>query len=163
MAYTHTNNSGQNALTLMAVAALHGAVGYVFIAGLEPDKIIPQITTILEATNIKAEPPAPPVVKRLSSASAKAMNDPSTWITKSDYSSRAIREGQEGTIRLKLTISTEGRVAACKITGSSGHPELDATTCRLVTKRAQFEPARNKKGENIEGSYKTALRWRIKN
>jgi periplasmic protein TonB len=33
---------------------------------------------------------------------------------------------------------------------SSGHPELDATTCRLIERRFRFEPARDAHGDLTE-------------
>ena len=223
MAYAHTHNSRQNALTFGAVAALHGVLGYVLVTGLAANGIIPEMATLFTATNIPVEkplpvsppppvdqkdrttpeikpqqttaviptininttparlppldaitppvepverllPPAlPPETQRFTPEGAKARNNPGSWVTENDYSSRAIREGMEGVARFSLTIGADGRVTGCQITGSSGHQELDTATCQLVSKRARFDPARNANGDKVEGTFSSAVRWRITN
>lgn len=221
MAYAHTHNSRQNALTIRAVAALHGVLGYVLVTGLAGGGIIPEIAAVFEAHNVPVNQPVPappppqadqkahaqpdiqpqrmtvmptinintapvrlppvdlitlpaePVARAVPSApaeaprftpeGAKARNNPGTWVTEADYSSRAIRQGLEGVARFSLTIGTDGRGTGCQITGSSGHEELDTATCQLVTKRARFEPARGENGDTVTGTYASAVRWRITN
>ena len=92
---------------------------------------------------------------------AKPRNDPARWVDTDDYKSNWIRQEMTGKARFRLEIAADGKVANCTITGSSGHPELDAATCALVSKRAKFQPARTGGGEPIAGSYSNAIDWRL--
>lgn len=59
-----------------------------------------------------------------------------------------LREAKTGgELRLRYRIGVDGRVSDCRIMVSSGRPELDATTCRLITERFRFKPSKNARGE----------------
>lgn len=87
--------------------------------------------------------------------------NPGTWATPSDYPSRALREAREGVTRFRLEVNSAGRVQSCIITSSSGHADLDETTCSLLSRQARFEPARSKSGEAVRGTWTNAVRWKI--
>ena len=90
---------------------------------------------------------------------ARPRNDPGGWVTTNDYRSSWIRRELTGTARFRLEIAASGRVEGCTITASSGHLALDDATCSLIRKRAKFEPARDRSGDAVAGSYSSALRW----
>ncbi len=100
-------------------------------------------------------PPALPPV------AARALGNPGLWITPDDYPSRALRESWTGVTRLHLVIGSDGRVATCAVTASSGHPELDTVACAKVAERARFTPARDASGAQTDGSYDSAIRWQV--
>ena len=54
--------------------------------------------------------------------------------------------GVGGRVSVRYVINIDGRVSDCKIDRSSGNAELDATTCRLITERYRFRPARDSRG-----------------
>lgn len=61
-----------------------------------------------------------------------------------------LREAKTGgELRLRYRIGVDGRVSDCRIMVSSGRPELDATTCRLITERFRFKPSKNARGEPV--------------
>ena len=60
-----------------------------------------------------------------------------------------------------MVVGSDGRVDACEITRSSGNAELDAATCKNVTRRARFEPATNGDGQKVVGSYSSTVRWQL--
>jgi len=95
----------------------------------------------------------------LSPRGAAPRNDPASWVRDEDYPSRAIREELEGTTRFRLVIGSNGRVNACEVTRSSGHPLLDEATCRFVSGRARFDPATDGNGRKVVGSYASSVRW----
>src|SRR3546814_17682230 len=78
-----------------------------------------------------------------------------------DCPARAIREGREGTTGFRVSVNAEGRVASCDITASSGHPDLDAETCKLITRRGRFTPSKDREGNPTTGSYSNRIRWQI--
>lgn len=105
-------------------------------------------------------PPAPPPPK-FTPTGAVPRNNPGGWATTNDYPSRALREEREGTTGFKVTVDTDGRVTDCQITSSSGHPDLDEATCKNVTRRARFKPAKDGNGEETTGTYSNRIRWVI--
>ena len=66
-----------------------------------------------------------------------------------------------GTARFRLEIAADGKVQNCTITSTSGHPELDAATCALVTRRARFDAAKDETGARTSGSYASSVRWEL--
>ena len=83
------------------------------------------------------------------------------WVTDNDYQSTWIRRGWEGTAGFRLTIGKNGRVENCTITQSTGHTALDEATCRHVTRRARFDPAKDSQGDTVSGTFSSAVRWQI--
>ena len=84
-----------------------------------------------------------------------------TYLSVSDYPPAAFKEGREGTVEFEVTINVRGRVRGCRIVQSSGHSDLDEATCRLMTERARFEPARDAAGNPVEDKYSRKITWRI--
>ncbi|MET1756845.1 energy transducer TonB [Novosphingobium sp. RD2P27] len=93
--------------------------------------------------------------------SARPRNDPGLWVSTDDYPTAALRRGERGTVRFELTVGADGRVADCRVTGSSGFNELDVATCRHVSRRARFEPAVDASGARVRGTYAGSIRWVI--
>ena len=92
---------------------------------------------------------------------AAPRGDPGRWVTDNDYRNLWITRGYAGTASFSLDIDARGRVSNCTITRSTGFDPLDAATCRLIQRRARFEPARDSAGEAVAGSYSSSIRWRI--
>ena len=78
-----------------------------------------------------------------------------------DYPAAALRARAQGTVRVSLGVSPIGRVTACTITESSGSPALDAATCRMITARAGFAPARDSRGRAVTDTAEAGVRWLI--
>ena len=56
------------------------------------------------------------------------------------YPRRAIAAREEGAVGFTVTLNNKGDVTGCQVTHSSGHPLLDAETCRIITLNAVFKP-----------------------
>jgi protein TonB len=79
-----------------------------------------------------------------------------------DYPSDALRNGDEGRVRAKLTIGTDGRVTNCSIIESSGTNSLDRTTCSILTRKARFTPATDSNGNPTTDTYTTPpIVWKV--
>ena len=102
-------------------------------------------------------PPAP--VPTFDPVSAKPRNDPGSWLTDRDYKSSWSRRELTGTAGFRLDIAATGKVTGCRITSSTGHAELDEATCKLLERRARFEPARGRNGEPVAGTFNSSVRW----
>ncbi len=106
-------------------------------------------------------PSATPARPAFDPVAAKPRNDPGSWVTVDDYRSSWINRGWTGTARFRLEVGTNGKVQNCAITASSGHVELDDATCALISRRAQFEPARDATGTKVGGTYFSSVRWQL--
>jgi protein TonB len=105
-------------------------------------------------------PPAPPPPPAPKLEAARAKGDVRALFSNDDYPSAAIRAEEQGTARARLTIGTNGRVADCTITQSSGSSSLDSTTCRILRSRARFTPAKDSTGKAVTDTYTTPpIRW----
>lgn len=78
-----------------------------------------------------------------------------------DYPMDAIRREEQGTVGYHLTISRRGTVSACRILRSSGSEALDRQTCRILERRARFDPARNSTGKRMADEYSGRIRWEL--
>jgi protein TonB len=72
-----------------------------------------------------------------------------------------MREEREGTAGFRVTYGADGRITSCDITASSGHADLDAETCKLITRRGRFNPGKDRSGNPVGGSYSNRIRWQI--
>ena len=80
-------------------------------------------------------------------------------ITTRDYP-RALREaGVGGHVSFTFTVEPNGRVGRCAITRSSGVPELDSLTCRLVQQRFVYRPSTDRFGRPIEDEVDGDYDW----
>lgn len=90
---------------------------------------------------------------------------PAQWISggleNSDYPRSALKDRLQGRVSVRFTVLTDGRIANCRVVASSGSPMLDATTCRLLTQRLRFRPARNSAGTPIETELGSDYTWGI--
>jgi len=223
MAYADQQMSGNKVVSIVIVALIHVAVGYLLISGLaisaakkiiervdtfnveepppppeEPDEpppeqpqetappppvappppinIAPQPPQIQTQREIPppsppalvlpppapAAPPAPPPPP--SQARGVQPRNQSRWVQRiiEDYPSRALRQEEEGTVGVRVTVGTDGRVAACSVTSSSGSSILDDAACRSMQRYARFEPALNDAGNPVSGNWSTRITYQIR-
>lgn len=107
-----------------------------------------------------APPPAPPAPSKARGATPKGQ---SSWAGRiqANYPRRAEREGIEGNVGVSVTIGTDGRVAGCRVTRSSGSSDLDSAACDGMTRYARFNPALDAAGNPIQDSYSTTIVYRL--
>lgn len=109
--------------------------------------------------DLRANPPkpaAPAITVR-----AKPKNDPARWVGFRDYNKLGKREGGSGMVGFRLQIGVKGRVKGCEISRSSGYDDIDKATCKAVSKRARFHPAKNSKGQSVPDSYSSRVRLQL--
>lgn len=70
-------------------------------------------------------------------------------ISESDFPRALRRMGAGGTVLTRYSVGPDGRVVRCEIDRSSGYPELDAHTCRLIELRFRYRPARDAAGRAV--------------
>ncbi len=110
---------------------------------------------------VAAPPPPPPPPPPPQRANPEPRGRPGNWANANDYPSRALREEREGTTSFRVVVNARGRVDSCQITGSSGHSDLDAATCKNITRRARFRPSLDAQGNPTTGTWSNRVRWQI--
>ena len=80
-------------------------------------------------------------------------------ITRRDIPRSVWKSANRGNVVAYFTVGTDGRASECSIRQSSGHPVLDATTCRLIEQRFRFEPARDARGQAVARPYGWLQEW----
>lgn len=119
----------------------------------------PVITMAPPVIHEAAPPPAP--AKPSMAVGPKPKGNPQNWLSTDDYPSSAMRDGVQGVTSFRLEVGTDGKPTNCTVTGSSGSALLDDTTCRLVMRRAKFQPAKDTEGNPIASGYSSRTRWQI--
>jgi protein TonB len=104
-------------------------------------------------------PPAPPVFVDGTPPKANL----ASFFSADDYPPAAVRAREEGKVEFMLIVGPDGRVTDCSIDQSSGSVSLDTATCRVLYRRARFEPARDLRGEPATGIFRSNIVWRIFN
>ena len=74
----------------------------------------------------------------LATVTAAVPTAKTSWFEFHDYPMKAFEKHWEGVTRFDLLVDPRGRVENCTIVESSGHEELDKTTCSLASFRARF-------------------------
>jgi protein TonB len=82
----------------------------------------------------------------------------------SDFPQSARDAGQRLRISVRYAVGPSGNVDRCEIVDSSGYPEVDAMTCRVITERYRFKPAHDGDGypvtQVMEEDYSWRMDWR---
>jgi hypothetical protein len=62
-------------------------------------------------------------------------------------------------VGIRVVVDKDGRPDNCETDFSDGNQQLGEYTCRLVIKRAKFEPARSQDGSTSYGVYRNSVFW----
>ena len=100
----------------------------------------------------------PAQLKSLSSW-PRPLNNPQNWLTTPDYPSASLDRFLSGKLKFRLDVSEDGRVQGCRILNRNNRDEFAITTCKLVKKRARFDPARDSQGEPTKAYYINSVIW----
>ena len=80
-------------------------------------------------------------------------------IVPSDYPRHLREAGIGGTVGVLFTVGTNGRVTRCMVTRSSGVPELDGLTCRLIQQRFVYRPGTDRYGRPVSDEVEGEHEW----
>jgi hypothetical protein len=86
------------------------------------------------------------------------------WFSSKDLPAYVTQRGLgPWTVGVRVTVEPDGKIQGCAIEFTSGIPDLDGLTCRLIADRAKFEQARWIDGSAILGIYRTSVEWAVAN
>ena len=80
-------------------------------------------------------------------------------ITPRDYPRNLRERGIGGVVGLSFRVEPSGLVSRCTVTQSSGVPELDALTCRLIVQRFRYRPSTDRYGRPIADTVDGEHEW----
>ena len=111
----------------------------------------------------RAAPPPPAPAPPPSKARGATPDGQNRWAARiqENYPARAIRDETEGTVGVRVTIGSNGRVTACSVTGSSGSSVLDEAACDGMTRYARYNPALDDAGNPTTGSASTRIVYQL--
>lgn len=107
-----------------------------------------------------APPPPPPPPSQAKKAERKNFRRWQTRIA-NDYPSRAVRREIEGNVGVAVTIGTNGRVASCRVTSSSGESVLDDAACKGMERHGRYDEALDDAGNPTTGSDSMTIVYRL--
>jgi hypothetical protein len=90
------------------------------------------------------------------------IGDAAKWITPDDLRLPRIGTGSFAAFAVaRLTVGTDGHVAACDLIATNGNKGLDTLACKLLSDRARYEPARDKDGKALRSVVLYGTDWRV--
>jgi TonB family protein len=101
-------------------------------------------------------PPPPPSDGR---GGTRARANLASYVSDADYPPEAIIMGQQGTVGFQLEVAPDGSVKRCAVISSSESPALDEATCRIMSERGRFTPARDRHGRPVTDRVSSRIRW----
>lgn len=117
-----------------------------------------------EKTFVPAPAPSPPPRDGVGAnlvPPQRARANLNAYFSVDDYPIVALRAHHEGIVGFRLTVGVDGKVSDCRVTAPSGSSFLDVQTCRLLTIRARYNPARTADGTPVEGTDSGRVTWRL--
>ena len=122
----------------------------------------PQITyTAPPAPPRPPAPPPPPPPPQIVTKAQSARGNLQNLFSGDDYPADALRNEDQGSVTVRLSIGTDGRVTGCNVSSSSGSRSLDNATCRILRSRARFSPAKLSNGQPTTDTYTQRITWRL--
>lgn len=79
---------------------------------------------------------------------------------KPPYPPRSIENGEEGTVRLRVTVEANGRPSAVSLVKSSGYPALDRSALKTVREQYRFIPA-TRAGVAVRSDYTFGIKFEL--
>ena len=78
-----------------------------------------------------------------------------------NYPARALRNEEQGTVGVRVTVGPNGRANACTVTSSSGSSSLDEAACQDIQRFGRFNPAWDAAGNPISAEWSTRITYRL--
>lgn len=83
----------------------------------------------------------------------------SEWFNPQDYPPKMLRDGYQGIVNFRILVDGMGKVTSCQIQESTRPKEFDDAVCKVVMKRAQFEPALDAQGKPVPSYWRQTVRF----
>jgi len=89
--------------------------------------------------------------------------DEQVWAAKiqANYPFHLLREEQQGTVAIRMTVNKKGKPTFCEVTGHDGPASFNDSACLLMLRHAQFTAASDAAGNPVAAFYSTRITYRI--
>jgi len=88
--------------------------------------------------------------------------NPGQWFGPDSYPLDALRSGEEGRVRVKVAIDSNGAPIGCHVAQSSGYPALDDGTCNVVMAQGHFVPGADRAGQAVAAIWESpGVVWKL--
>lgn len=87
------------------------------------------------------------------------LSAPSSWIPGDDYPAGALYRGENGVVKFRLTVGADGSLENCHVLYRTSPDNFADLTCKLLAKRARFQPAIDAQGSKVRSFYINSVRW----
>lgn len=87
--------------------------------------------------------------------------NPGKWVSSEDYPTEAIRKGAQGVIPFRLIVGEDGVPTDCRLQRPTEPAEFNEVVCRILMKRARFEPALDASGKPIKSYWSSTFNFYI--
>lgn len=75
------------------------------------------------------------------------------------YPTSMLRDGNNGRVRVRLLVGTDGKAQSCHIQMASRHEEFEDAACKQLVRYARFEPALDSAGHPILSYWTTSVTY----
>ncbi|HYD14574.1 MAG TPA: energy transducer TonB [Allosphingosinicella sp.] len=79
----------------------------------------------------------------------------------SDYPQVSLSDRNQGRVILRVMVAADGRAAECSVVATSGDPQIDDRSCRVVRARARFTPGRDASGRPVAIASVFTVTWLV--
>ncbi len=87
--------------------------------------------------------------------------NPARWLEGADFGRADPPRTGGGVLDYSLIVNPRGRAEECVVNRSSGSREYDQLACRYLLRRARFDPALDVQGNQVEGRYRSSIRFEV--
>ncbi|MEO6581838.1 MAG: energy transducer TonB [Sphingomicrobium sp.] len=84
-----------------------------------------------------------------------------SWFSESDYPKKMLDGGHQSIVNYRLIVDTSGKPESCHIQTSTRPKDFDDHVCRIVMKRARFDPALDAAGKPVRSYWRQTINFRI--
>lgn len=100
-----------------------------------------------------------PAVQASLSKPTAPIGNAGSWVTGSDYPTKAFFNRSVGVVSFRLDIDETGKVTGCRVLRRTDPDEFEDITCRLLSRRAKMTPALDAQGQPVKTYYVNSVRW----
>lgn len=100
-------------------------------------------------------------VHRTLTSRAIPRTSPGKWVTNDDYPSEALRKGAQGVVPFRLIVGADGVPTDCLVQRPTEPANFNEIACKLLMKRARFEPALDSTGKPVKSYYSSTFSFII--
>ena len=102
-----------------------------------------------------------PTVQASLSRRATPLRSPGEWLRSADYPGPMMFKGNQALVQFRLEVDELGAVTNCHIQGHTKPEGFADLTCKLIIKRAKFQPALDAAGKPAKSYYVNRVHWLI--